>query len=146
MRGFPPIQIFVLGLLFGLLAVPMVQLTGNATHIPEVEPTAAQTRAEKKPVPVTVRLRYAHKPVSISLKSEGRELLAKLDLSASPAEVKTEIAVSNDGNEFSLDAQWPAGTPDTALSLEIEPDGYDAKSETRWSSGAALSEILTFTW
>ncbi len=146
MRGFPPIQIFVLGLLFALLAVPMVQLTGNATHTPEVEPTAAQTRAEKKPVPAILRLRYAHRPTSISLKSEGRELFAKLDLTASPAELETEIVLSDDGNEFSLDAQWPAGTPDTALSLEIEPDGFDAKSETRWSSGTALSEILTFTW
>ena len=146
MRGFPPIQIFVLGLLFALLAVPMVQLTGNATHIPEVEPTAAQTRAERKAVPVILRLRYAHRPVSISLKSEGEELLAKLDLSASPAEMEAEIALSDDGNEFSLEAQWPEGTPDTALSLEIEPDGYDAKSETRWSSGSALSEILTLTW
>ncbi len=146
MRGFPPIQIFVLGLLFALLAVPMVQLTGNATHIPEVEPTAAQTRAEKKAAPAILRLRYAHRPISISLKSEGKELLAKLDLSASPAEMEAEIALSDDGNEFSLDAQWPEGTPDTALSLEIEPDGYDAKSETRWSSGAALSEILTYSW
>lgn len=146
MRGFPPIQIFVLGLLFALLAVPMVQLTGNATHIPEVEPTAAQTRAEKKAVRVILRLRYAHRPISISLKSDGKELLAKLDLSASPAEMEAELALSDDGNEFSLDAQWPDGSPDTALSLEIEPDGYDAKSETRWSSGATLSEILTFTW
>lgn len=146
MRGFPPIQIFLLGLLFALLAVPMVQLTGNATHTPEVEPADSQTRAEKKPVHAILRLRYAHKPNSISLKTEGHELFAKLDLTASPADLDTEIVLSKDGNEFSLEAQWPAGTPDTALSVEIEPDGYDAKSETRWSSGATLSEILTFTW
>lgn len=146
MRGFPPIQIFLLGLLFALLAVPMVQLTGNATHTPEAEPTAAQTRAEKEPVQVILRLRYAHKPTSISLKSDGMEMLANLDLSSSPAEMEAEIALSSDGNEFSLEARWPEGTPDTALSVEIEPDGYDAKSETRWSSGATLSEILTFTW
>lgn len=146
MRGFPPIQIFVLGLLFALLAVPMVQLTGKATHTPELEPTAAQTRAEMKPVPAILRLRYAHKPASISLKSDGRELFTKLDLESSPAELETEIVLSDDGNEFSLEAKWPEGTPDTALSVEIEPDGYDAKSETRWSADAALSEILTYSW
>ena len=157
MRGFPPIQIFILGLLFGLLAVPLVQLTGNAP--PPSHDEAHQDGAEVKggtehpegehkhvEVPSLIRLRYAHRPLSVSLKSEGKELLTKLDLTVPLIEMKAMIEVSHEGNEFSLEATWPEGTPDTALTLEIEPDGFDMRTETRWSSAAALSEILTLTW
>lgn len=159
MRGFPPIQIFILGLLFGLLAVPLAQLTGNAPPPADdgngksqdatlVKGGAEHPEGEHKhvEVPALVRLRYAHRPFSVSLKSGDRELLAKPDLSVPVIEIKTMIEVSHEGNEFTLDAQWPQGTPDTALTLEIEPDGFDMRSETRWSSAAALSEILTLIW
>lgn len=150
MRGFPPIQIFVLGLLFGLLAVPLVQLTGNAPVKTSDEHAGGSEHPEgdhkHAEVPVIIRLRYAHKPESISLKAEGQELLAKLDLSAALIEVKARIEVSHEGNELSLEAKWPEGTPDTALTVEIEPEGFDTRSETRWSSAAALNEILTFHW
>ena len=165
MRGFPPLQIFVLGLLFGLLAVPLAHLTGQATH-PSAESGVSPAHvgheagsmvvqgASEHPegehqhveVPALIRVRYAHRPLSISLKSEGQELLPKLDLSASPAEVSAKIEVSHDGNEFNLAATWPPGTPDTALTVEIEPEGLDARTETRWSTEASLHEILTFSW
>lgn len=151
MRGFPPIQIFVLGLLFGLLAVPLVQLTGNApptAPVNKVQGGAGQPGGVTKPVeaPAIIRLRYAHRPLSVSLKNDGRELLEKADLTSAVIEVKARIKVSRDGNELSLEARWPEGTPDTALTIEVEPDGFDTRRETRWSGGAALSEILTFHW
>jgi len=141
MRGFPPIQIFVLGLLFGLLAVPLVQLTGNTPQV-----ILHMDERKHVEVPAVIRLRYAHKPLSVSLKSEGRELLEKVDLSSPLIEAKAKIEVSHDGNELSLEAKWPEGTPDTALTLEVEPDGFETRRETRWSSGATLSEILTLIW
>jgi hypothetical protein len=157
MRGFPPLQIFILGLLFAVLAVPLVQLTGKASPAlgadkPQdssvVKGGTEHPEGEHKhiQVPALIRLRYAHRPESISLKSEGEELLTNLDLSSPLIEIKTDIEISHQGNEFSLEAQWPGGTPDTALTLEIEPDGFDMRSETRWSSEAALHEILTLIW
>ncbi|GEP42745.1 hypothetical protein BGE01nite_20360 [Brevifollis gellanilyticus] len=97
-------------------------------------------------VPALIRLRYAHKPLSVSLKSNGEELLTKLDLSEAVVEVKAKVEVSHDGNELSLEAKWPEGTPDTALTVEIEPEGFETRRETRWSSGPTLSEILTLIW
>jgi hypothetical protein len=165
MRGFPPLQIFVLGLLFGLLAVPLAHLTGqaprpveerngastSADHAGEsqvVKGTSEHPEGEHKhvEVPALIRVRYAHRPLSLSLKAEGTELLTKLDLNNSPVEVTAEIEVSHDGNEFNLEAAWPPGTPDTALTVEIEPEGLDARTETRWSTEASLHEILTFSW
>jgi hypothetical protein len=165
MRGFPPLQIFVLGLLFGLLAVPLAHLTGQVQR-PEDEPDSSSPHAghdagsqvvkgaSEHPegehrhveVPALIRVRFAHRPLSVSLKSEGRELLSKPDLSASPAEVSAKIEVSHDGNEFNLEAAWPPGTPDTALTVEIEPEGLDARTETRWSTDVGIHEILTFSW
>jgi hypothetical protein len=45
-----------------------------------------------------------------------------------------------------LSATWPQNTPDTALTLEIEPDGLEARSETRWSAAGSLDEVITFSW
>ncbi len=161
MRGFPPLQIFILGLLFGLLAVPLAHLTGQAPR-PSAETGPSSSEAGSKvvqgasehpegehrhvEVSALIRVRYAHRPLSVSLKSEGQELLPKLDLNASPAEVGAKIEISHDGNEFNLEAAWPPGTPDTALTVDIEPEGLDARTETRWSTDAGLHEILTFSW
>jgi hypothetical protein len=97
-------------------------------------------------VSTLLRLRFAHQPLTVSLKQEDKELVAKLDLSASPAELKADIEISHEGNEFLLSATWPEGTPDTALTVELEPEGFDTRSETRWSSAGELNEVLTFTW
>jgi hypothetical protein len=159
MRGFPPFQIFLLGLLFGLLAVPLGYLTGRGGHsagapVPKGEAEVIKGGAEHpegehrhEDVPVLIRVRFAHRPLSLSLKSEGKELLPPgSDLSSSPVEVQAEIAISHEGNELSLEAAWPEGTPDTALTVEVEPEGFETRQETRWSDGAALHEILTFVW
>ena len=150
MRGFPPLQIFLLGLAFGLLAVPLYQLTGQSQSMSgdattdEAAPAGSNSKPDK--VETLIRLRYAHQPKSVSLKQGDRELLKVADLAASPLEISADLMVSKDGNELTLQATWPMGTPDTALTLEIEPDGLDARTETRWSADAALDEILTLTW
>ncbi|MEN3940071.1 hypothetical protein WJU23_02175 [Prosthecobacter sp. SYSU 5D2] len=165
MRGFPPIQLFLLGLVFCLLAFPLASLTqgyGEAAaaqehggHHHEVgEGVAVVKGGSEHPegehkhveVPVLVRLRFAHAPLTVSLMQGDEELAEKLDLSASPVEFKAGMEVSHDGNELIVSATWPEGTPETALTVELEPDGFETRSETRWSSGTELNEVLTFTW
>lgn len=152
MRGFPPVQLFTLALIFGLLALPLVQLTST----PAVEPVVKEGRGhDNQPkaasgklaaVPAMARLRFAHRPLTVSLKQGNEELAQKVDLSTSPVEFRTDVKVSKSGNELVLAVTWPEGTPDTALTVELEPDGLETRSETRWSSGAALEEVLTFSW
>jgi hypothetical protein len=147
MRGFPPLQIFLLALAFGLLAIPLVQLTGNAANVPTPVLRVGEASAAKmENVPTMIRLRYAHKPTSVSLKQAGKELLGAVDLAESPSETQVKMAISKAGDDLELTASWADGTPETALTLEIEPDGNEARSQTRWSSGTALNEILTFIW
>lgn len=147
MRGFPPLQIFLLALAFGLLAIPLVQLTGKAANDP-----APSTAVEEKPaaqndnVPTLIRVRYAHKPTSISLKQSGQELLSGAALTESPSETQVKMTISKAGDELELTAAWPPGTPETALTVEIEPDGQELRSQTLWSTDAALNEIFTLIW
>jgi hypothetical protein len=67
-------------------------------------------------------------------------------LSGDEAEIKVEAEVAKTGIELFLDAKWADGTPKTALSVEVEPDGYEARIQTRWSTDAAMNEVLVFTW
>ncbi|MCX6837325.1 MAG: hypothetical protein NTX35_05880 [Verrucomicrobia bacterium] len=140
MRGFPPIQIFLLCLAFVALAVPLSHLTGNTSHAKVVNVAVKETPSVK----AQLRLRFAHPPTTLSLKLADKELIASAD--ASPLEVDAVLPSTQDGVDVFLSATWPENTPDTALTLEIEPDGLEARSETRWSSAGSLDEVITFSW
>ena len=139
---------------FALLAIPLMHLTSTSifpVQAMERNDDAANDEGgsknpQAKPVDALVRLRYAHKPLSISLTQDGKELLKDIDLSASTIEMTAAVGVSHEGNEVMLAATWPEGTPETPLTLEIEPDGFEARSETRWASDAELNEVITFQW
>ncbi len=140
MRGFPPIQIFLLCLAFIVLAVPLSHLTGTTSHAKVTPPKVAASTSVK----MLLRLRYAHPPATLSLKIAGEEKIAAIG--TSPIEIKTALLSVKNGQDVFLSATWPEGTPDTALELELEPDGLASRNETRWSSGGSLDEVITFQW
>jgi len=140
MRGSPPIQIFLLVLAFIVLAIPLSHLTGNA----QARTVAKTEKKEEQAVKSILRLRYAHKPATLSLKIGDKELVNAV--AESPIEVDVTLKALKDGVDVLLAATWPENTPDTAISVEVEPDGLDSHSETRWSSGGSLDEVITFTW
>ncbi|HEY1051871.1 MAG TPA: hypothetical protein VGE39_19000 [Prosthecobacter sp.] len=142
MRGFPPIQIFLLCLAFIVLAVPLSQLTGTSTQ--DKSAVKAAVKAEKSGG-ARLRVRYAHRPATLSVKIADKELVAG-EMAASPLEMQATLLSAEEGVDVFVAATWPEGTPDTALTLEIEPDGLESRTETRWSSGAALDEVITFAW
>lgn len=47
---------------------------------------------------------------------------------------------------LTVSAQWPEGTPDTPVTLELEPEGRQAASVTRWSFGPSLNDTYSFSW
>ena len=125
-------------LAFGAMAVPLAQLTFAK---PKVAPPAARQKAASKLIPSLLRIRCVPGPTSVSLKLGDRELLP-----ASARETSADLDIPADGVEFILSATWPEGTADTALALEIQPEGLDTKSETRWSSGSQMTEVISFQW
>lgn len=140
MRGFPPIQIFLLCLTFVVLAVPLSHLTGTTS----VAKAAAVKVVEETRVKTLLRLRYAHKPMTLSVKIADKELMPGVE--ASPIEVETALPSPKAGADVFLSATWADGTPDTSITLDLEPDGLATRSETRWSSAGSLDEVITFEW
>ncbi|MDI1312898.1 hypothetical protein [Prosthecobacter sp.] len=140
MRGFPPIQIFLLALTFVVLAVPLSHLTGTVSH---AQPAPTKV-AESQSVKSLVQLRYAHKPTTLSVKIADKEVIT--DIAASPIELQTALLSVKDGVDVFLSATWAEGTPDTSITIELEPDSLASRSETRWSSAGSLDEVITFEW
>jgi hypothetical protein len=155
MRGFPPIHLMLLAIAFALVAVPLVQLTGKGAAMAETMAAGRQTEqsldehpggAHVHEVPVQIRLRFAHRPERVSLKVGETELLRALVWSETQAVAEVTLEIGQAGEEYLLEAAWPEGTPETAVTVEIEPDGLDTKSETRWSEEGEVSDMLTFHW
>ena len=144
MRGSPPVQLALLLLGFFAVGVPLVQLTHGRSEPPAQVQNAMPTAVENRPV--FVRVRYAHKPLKLVLKKGGEDLLINPDLAVSPVESHARFAVPVEGLELSLRAEWPPGTPETALTVEVEPDGMEGRSQTCWSIGGRIEDTVTFTW
>jgi hypothetical protein len=161
MRGFPPLQLLCLALLFGLLAVPLVRLTSGTPATQAAAHSSGESSAQGvvagsdhhpaeahvHKVRTRFRLRFAHAPAQLSLRQEGRELVPKPNATtASPLEFEAELEIDHAGNELLLSAAWPEGTPETALTVELEPEGLETRDATRWSKSAKLEEVLLFQW
>lgn len=135
-------------LAFGAMAVPLARLT-FAKEKPVMVAAAKQAK-EPKHTPTQLRIRFAHPVKGLSVKQADHEVLKNTTTGVteftSPVEVKTDLDIPVEGIEFIVSAEWPEGTPDTALTLELEPDGLDSKSETRWSNGNQMTEVISFQW
>ncbi|MCB1228523.1 MAG: hypothetical protein KDK99_22150 [Verrucomicrobiales bacterium] len=143
MRGFPPLQILLLVIGFGMLAVPLARLTFGTGVEPQVE--VAEVNEDRTQVRSTrLWLRWAHEPSELALRMGEVDLLEGVDLSQQPLEV--DLSLEDGGVELELEAQWPDGTPNTAITVSLEPDGLERQEMTQWSDEGELDEFLTFEW
>ena len=143
MRGSPPVQLAFLLLGFFVVGVPLVQLTQGRTQTTALE---RQTLVHDEACTVFLRVRYAHKPSKLVVKSGEVDMLAQADPGVSPVEGRSTMIVAPEGLELSVMAEWPAGTPETALTVEVEPDAMDGRSKTFWSIDGRIADIAAFTW
>lgn len=146
MRGYPPLQIFVVILAFFLLAFPLWKLTwGNRSNEASVEKTASEEISAEsgKWKEAVLTIRCAHAPVKLQLITAGgvagnwekeekwpQTLTIPIDL-----EKPVEIAIA---------AQWPPDVQSTAVTVDFSPDGRETRSETRWSIGPQIDDVFTF--
>ena len=141
MRGSPTLHLALLIALFIALAVPLARLT-SAKPVT----TVAAMKVDSKSVPVRVKVRFAHAPTSIALKMGVRDLLAGVERETSSMETETALSLPKEGIELHAAATWPAGTPETALTIILEPSEQDAVAQTIWSNAASLDEVVLFQW
>jgi hypothetical protein len=146
-RGFPPLHVLLFAIAFALLALPLSRLTFARPDEMPTEHVRVEEKAHSR-VPTFIRVRLAHRPTSLSLKVEGRELLSAEQQKPTETDIPldTELVIPADGLEILATATWPEGTPDTALTLELEPSEMENRSLTNWSAGNQLSAAYTFHW
>ena len=75
-------------------------------------------------------------PVGVVTDPDGSLWVADAELAIPP----------EDGIELTLEATWAGDVQQAAATVELEPEGLDAKSRTAWSDGAEMVEYLDFTW
>jgi hypothetical protein len=143
MRGSPPLQLALILIGFMMMSVPLIRLTSGRVV---AKATVVKATEQGAAVPTQVRLRWAHRPHLLSVTLDGKPLLEALDLSLPMIESEAALSLPKEGIEISVQAEWPEGTPETALSLELEPDERDTQSQTRWSRNGKMQEVISFQW
>lgn len=127
-------------ILLGFFLYNMTTGTPAAQEAPRSIPAA-----QSADVPTVITVRCAHRPESISISRSGRTLWQ----SGTPGlheEVECGLPLENGSVTLTVSARWPEGTPDTPVTLELEPEGRQAASATRWSFGPSLNDSYSFSW
>lgn len=148
MRGSPPKHLLLLLLAFALIAVPLARLTlGNGSNLVAETETSLGSLAEPMERLARVVLRFAHQPRTLSLLSGERDLLEGVNWGESPVELEVPLPWGKEGLELVVEARWDLepGVA-TAVTVEVEPEGEEQRSETRWSDSGSISDVLTFEW
>ncbi len=147
MRGFPLLNLLIALLLSGTVLLPFVYKASRVVPIPaEVAGPPGESLDHEGRVSSHVRLRCGHAPSRVLLK-HGETLLHEW---GSPAGTILEetlmLPLTDNRTEFTVQATWPAGTPETVIEITIEPEGKAARMVNVWASGPAADELVTLSW
>ncbi len=121
--------------LYGMTAAPP-----GAQKADCPSPTAQSTN-----VPTVITIRCAHRPESLSVSCGGR-ILWQSQTPNLHEETECGLPLEEGSATLTVSARWPEGTPDTPVTLELEPAGRPSASATRWSFGPFLNDIYSFSW
>lgn len=144
MRGFPPLHLLIFMIGFGLFAIPLFQMTQGRKR------TEVKTEESKATIQELVngylRIKFAHSPVEFSFTVDGKKVLKFEELGE---ETSLEKELSFPGElkvlEGLLHVKWSDETPETAITLEWEPDGYHSVQSTVWGEGE-VDEVVNLAW
>lgn len=137
-----PRTIFLLTLAGVLLAgAPLPWLTrvaSPAASAPSETAPAAQTEL------IYATVRFTGKPLNLRLRQGNQEWVA--DTTQMPAELELETAATSP-LELEVLAEWEDASPQ-AVTLELEPEGRESRTETHWKpeGSTQLHSLFTFTW
>lgn len=134
---FPTLGIVIL---LGLFLYKMT--TGTPPAQEAHRPAPAEQSAD---VPTVITVRCAHRPEFLSI-SHGGRVLWQSGTPGPHEEVECSLPLEDGSVTLTVSARWPEGTPDTPVTLELEPEGRQAASATRWSFGPSLNDSYSFSW
>lgn len=115
-------------------------LTGN-NDAPAVEIRAEE--AARRSVYATMRFTGQPRQLQVRL---GKEEWLDVDCSQSPSEFELQLPLSG-LMEIEIQGQWEEAAPH-AVTLTLEPDGYESRSATEWKEEGSnkLHSVFRFTW
>lgn len=96
-------------------------------------------------VPTVITVRCAHRPEALSISCGGR-LLWQPETPGLYEETECCLPLKDGSVILTVSARWPENTPDTPITLELEPEGKTTVSATRWSFGPSLNDSYSFSW
>lgn len=96
-------------------------------------------------VPTVITVRCAHRPEALSISCGGR-LLWQPETPGLHEETECGLPLKDGSVILTVSARWPENTPDTPVTLELEPEGKPTVSATRWSFGPSLNDSYSFSW
>ena len=134
--------------------IPLVPLAAMAWPLHRIinqDPPALEAEEPEEikagdPVKATLNIRSAHPFTKFTI--TAGEDAGKTNWSFSPDETYKEIIVplAESGELFlTASAIWPDDTPETAIFIELMPDGLETRSHTIWGAGE-ITEEITFQW
>ncbi|MBR5888755.1 MAG: hypothetical protein IKY92_01770 [Akkermansia sp.] len=123
-----------------LVGIPLPMLTGN-NDAPAVEIRAEE--AARRSVYATMRFTGQPRQLQVRL---GKEEWLDVDCSQSPSEFELQLPLSG-LMEIEIQGQWEDSAPH-AVTLTLEPDGYETRSATEWKEEGSnkLHSVFRFTW
>ena len=123
-----------------LVGIPLPMLTGN-NDAPAVEIRAEE--AARRSVYATMRFTGQPRQLQVRL---GKEEWLDVDCSQSPSEFELQLPLSG-LMEIEIQGQWEDAAPH-AVTLTLEPDGYESRSATDWKEAGSnkLHSVFRFTW
>ncbi|MBS5507907.1 MAG: hypothetical protein KHX31_04655 [Akkermansia sp.] len=127
-------------LLLGFFLYSMTAATPGAQEADRPAPAA-----QAADVPTVITIRCAHRPESLSVSCGGR-ILWQSGTPGLHEEVECGLPLEDGSVTLTVSARWPEGTPDTPVTLELEPEGRPSASATRWSFGPSLNDSYSFSW
>ena len=149
MQGNPLKELILVLVLVALLAPVILKLTGDPNlAATDSDPTIPTETSEL--TPTVVRLQFAHAPRQVVLTapvSNGQA--APLWVVEGETGTDFDKELSFDLGErllgLPLSVTWPEGTSRTAVTITIEPEGYEAREVTFWGEGE-LNEFIEVHW
>lgn len=144
MRGSPLRQLFLTLAGVLLAGVPLYILTMPATPNQQEWHESAPSLPD---IPAYLTVRCAHTPSSIVIRSGDRILLERKSPVQLVSEHDVSLPIPASGTvRLKVEASWPENTPDTPITLILEPERRNSRTETRWSVGQHLNDLYTFSW
>lgn len=142
--------------LAGIIALGCILFSFTRPQQQAAVPTGeAAKHAPRENISLFLSLKYAHKPSSLAIHlKEGAEgANDRIIFEGSPTAMTLEetISIAKESLKKSpltlvVEAAWPEGTPDTPISITLEPDALEQRSATQWSAEGKLHNTYLFSW